>query len=60
MKSPSKVQRSHGSISSTGPKSAAIDEVDDIFKLEDPCEVSLDLRKKAGSHTSTVDNKNSK
>lgn len=57
MKSPSKPLKS---AAPAGPKSAATDEVDDIFKLEDPLEVSLDIRKKAGSLTSTVDNKNSK
>jgi hypothetical protein len=57
MKSPSKPLRASAH---TGPKSAATDEVDDIFKLEDPVEASIEMRKKAGSLTSTVDNKNSK
>ena len=43
-----------------GPKSAEVDEIDDIYKEEDPIEVSIGSRKKAGSLQSTVADKNSK
>lgn len=35
----------------TGPKSAEIDELDEIYKEEDPIEASVGLRKKAGNIT---------
>ena len=38
----------------TGPKSAASDEVDEIYKKDDPIGITVDSRKKAGSLTSTV------
>lgn len=37
-----------------GPKSAETDEVDDIYKEDDPIGVSLEKRKKQGSLTSQV------
>ena len=43
-----------------GPKSTEKDEVDDIYKESDPIGVSLAKRKKAGTFTSVVADKNSK
>jgi hypothetical protein len=43
-----------------GPASAETDELDDIYKEEDPIETSVALRKKAGSMQSTVADKNAK
>ena len=43
-----------------GPASAETDELDDIYKEEDPIETSVALRKKAGSLQSTVADKNAK
>jgi len=43
-----------------GPKSSEKDEVDDIYKEEDPIETSLNKRLKAGAIASTVPDKNSK
>ena len=40
-----------------GPKSAEKDEVDEIYKNEDPIGTSVDMRKKVGSLTSTIANK---
>ena len=43
-----------------GAKSAEIDELDEIYKEEDPIESSVGLRKKAGNITQTVADKNTK
>ena len=43
-----------------GPKSAEKDEVDEIYKQQDPVGVSIESRKKAGKVTDVVANKNSK
>ena len=43
-----------------GPVSAEKDEIDEIYKEKDPINVSLDLRKKGGSLTTVVPNKNAK
>ena len=43
-----------------GPVSAATDELDDIYKEEDPIEVQIGNRKKAGAITNQVPDKNSK
>jgi hypothetical protein len=48
------------SVAPAGPPSAETDELDDIYKEEDPIETSVASRKKAGSMTSTVSNKNAK
>lgn len=57
------VQKTNKRISNAGPpgpKSAEVDEVDEIYKEEDPIGVSIDIRKKAGNISSTVAEKNSK
>ena len=41
-----------------GPKSAETDQVDDIYKNDDPIAISVEARKKAGALTSTVAKKN--
>ena len=43
-----------------GPVSAEKDEIDEIYKQKDPISVALDLRKKGGSLTTVVPNKNAK
>lgn len=43
-----------------GPKSAEVDEVDEIYKNSDPIDVSLGKRKKGGAITTVVPDKNSK
>jgi hypothetical protein len=48
------------SAAPAGPKSAEIDEVDEIYKEEDPIETSIGIRKKAGNITQVVADKNSK
>jgi hypothetical protein len=49
------------SLAPAGAKSAATDELDDIYKKDDPIGSSLDTRKKTGGHvTNTVADKNSK
>lgn len=37
------------SVAPAGPASAETDELDDIYKEEDPIEVSIGARKKAGA-----------
>lgn len=44
----------------TGPKSAEVDEIDDIYKEKDPIEASLNIRKKAGAVAQVVPNKDAK
>lgn len=44
-----KVTAKRVSAAPTGPASAETDELDDIYKEEDPIETSVALRKKAGS-----------
>lgn len=43
-----------------GPKSADADELDEIYKKEDPIESSLSIRKKSGALASVVPDKNAK
>ena len=43
-----------------GPKSAEVDEVDEIYTNADPIDVSLGKRKKGGALTTVVPDKNSK
>lgn len=43
-----------------GPVSAAKDEVDEIYKEEDPIETSIGIRKKGGSLQTVVPDKNAK
>ena len=59
----SKVQKASLKRASTipeGPKSVSADEVDDIYKEEDPIAVTIERRKKAGSLSSTVKDPNVK
>ena len=44
----------------TGPKSAETDEVDAIYKNEDPIAVSIEKRKKAGALTTIIPDKTAK
>jgi hypothetical protein len=48
------------SVTPAGPASAETDELDDIYKEEDPIETSVAQRKKAGSLQSTTVDKNAK
>ena len=53
-------RQSRGNAMPAGAKSAETDEVDPIYKNEDPIGVSLDKRKKDGTIQSVVADKNSK
>jgi len=57
--SPAKTAAKKGAVE-TGPKSAEVDEVDDIYKEQDPIDVSIAKRKAAGSQTTVVADKNAK
>lgn len=48
------------SLAPTGPVSAANDEVDEIYKEEDPIESSINIRKKSGNIMNNVPDKNAK
>lgn len=48
------------SVAPAGPASAETDELDEIYKQEDPIEATIGIRKKAGSLQSTIVDKNAK
>lgn len=57
---PSPAKPLRNSAMPSGPKSAATDEVDDIYKENDPIGVSTEKRRGAGALTAVVPDKNSK